>query len=61
MQQHDACELNSDISTQSRGNTFSGFVALALLAMFALALVSSELESGGNGAAAPITTVIAGQ
>ncbi len=46
---------------ESRGNAFSGFVALALLAMFALALVSSELDSGQPGISTPVATVIAGQ
>ena len=55
-------EMNYSIRAEaSRGNTYSGFVALALLAMFALALVSSELDSSDAGAQAPIATVIAGQ
>ncbi len=47
---------------ERQGNAWSGVVALALLAMFALALVASEIDSmTPNGANAPTTTVIAGQ
>lgn len=61
MQQREINILTTKQAKTSRGNTYSGFVALALLAMFALALVSSELDSANAGTSAPIASVIAGQ
>ena len=55
------------IDTQSggtgehRGNVWSGVVALVLLALFAIALISSEIEATGETRSAPVATVIAGQ
>lgn len=47
---------------ESRGNVWSGVVALALLAMFTVALIASETDSRGDSkASAPTTMVIAGQ
>ena len=46
---------------EHRGNVWSGLVALVLLAMFAIALISSEIQATDTAAAAPVATVIAGQ
>lgn len=46
---------------ERRGNVWSGVVAMVLLAMFALALISSEIEATGEPGRAPVATVIAGQ
>ncbi|MFK8052591.1 MAG: hypothetical protein AB8F65_06425 [Woeseiaceae bacterium] len=47
---------------ESRGNAWSGVVALALLAMFTVALIASEADSHGMEEAGQNTgIVIAGQ
>ena len=48
-------------SREQHGNVWSGVVALVLLAMFAIALISSEIEATGETRSAPVATVIAGQ
>ncbi|MEM9322736.1 MAG: hypothetical protein AAGA41_07870 [Pseudomonadota bacterium] len=46
---------------ERRGNVWSGIVAMVLLAMFTIALISSEIDATGDSARAPVATVIAGQ
>ena len=53
------CDTRRDY--ERRGNVWSGIVAMVLLAMFAIALISSEIESTGESTRAPVATVIAGQ
>ncbi len=48
-------------SGEQRGNVWSGIVALVLLALFTIALVSSEIQSTGDASRAPVASVIAGQ
>ena len=48
-------------ANQRRGNVWSGVVALVLLAMCALALVTSELDNAEAHSRAPVVSVIAGQ
>ena len=54
-------DCRADHEVERRGNVWSGVVAMVLLAMFAIALISSEIEATGDPARAPVATVIAGQ
>ncbi len=57
----DRTDCEAGHAVERRGNVWSGIVAMALLAMFTIALISSEIESTGDSARAPVATVIAGQ
>ncbi|MEM7613153.1 MAG: hypothetical protein AAF270_15825 [Pseudomonadota bacterium] len=62
MHNEQSFETTEDHRQQRQGNIWSGVVALALLAMFALALVASEIESTApDGVANSAKTAIAGQ
>ena len=56
---HTDCEAGHEV--ERRGNVWSGIVAMVLLAMFAVALISSEIEATADPTRAPVATVIAGQ
>ncbi len=57
----DCTDCTADLEVERRGNVWSGVVAMVLLAMFAIALISSEIEATGEPGRAPVATVIAGQ
>ena len=59
MSDHTDCKPGHEV--ERRGNVWSGVVAMVLLAMFAIALISSEIEATGEPGRAPVATVIAGQ
>lgn len=57
----DRTDCRAGHEVEHRGNVWSGVVAMVLLTMFAIALISSEIEATGEPGRAPVATVIAGQ
>jgi hypothetical protein len=57
----DRTDCKAGHEVERRGNVWSGVVAMVLLAMFAIALISSEIQGTGEPGRTPVATVIAGQ